>query len=281
MKVVSFSHNGTNSFGIVEGDQVADIGAVAGNNHGLKTFLKTEGVAALDDYSDKADRISLKDITFLPTIPNPDKVICIGLNYRTHIRESGRDEPKYPPLFFRVANAQTGHQQPLIRPKVSTEFDFEGELTVVIGRTGRHIRADDALSYVAGYTIFNEGSIRDWQRHTSQFGSGKNFYHSGAVGPWMVTTNEIPDPTALQLETRLNGEVMQTAGLDDLVFGVKELIVYLSKMTQLEPGDLIATGTPGGVGTFRDPKVFMKPGDRLEVEIDGIGVLSNPVADEI
>lgn len=279
MKVVSFRHNGADGFGIVDGNHVADIGATS-NYPDLKTFMKAEGTERLGDYADKANRIALQEIEFLPTIPNPDKVLCIGLNYRTHIRESGRDEPKHPPLFLRVANAQTGHEQSLMRPKVSNEFDFEGEMTVVIGRTGRHISADDALSYVGGYTIFNEGSIRDWQRHTSQFGSGKNFYHSGSVGPWMVTADEIPDPTDMKLETRLNGEVMQTTTLDDLVFGVKELIAYLSTMTQLETGDLIATGTPGGVGTFRDPKVFMKPGDTIEVEIDRIGILRNSIVDE-
>lgn len=279
MKIVSFTADGRDSYGFVDGEKVVDVGAMAGGD--LKAFLASRGHHAMSALADDAPRHSLDAIDFLPTVPNPDKIFCIGLNYLTHIRETGREPPAHPPLFLRVANAQVGQDVAMIRPRVSTAFDFEGELAVVIGQTCRHVSKERALDVVAGYTCFNDGSIRDWQRHTSQFGAGKNFHRSGAMGPWLVTTDEVPDPGTSSLETRLNGEVMQSARLDDLVFGVADLIEYLSTVTVLEPGDVIATGTPGGVGAFRDPKIFMKPGDVIEVEIGGIGILRNPIEDEI
>lgn len=277
MKIISFNADGRDSFGIVEGDQVADLGGVALD---LKSAIAAGKLASFQDLAKGAPRLGLDTVTFLPTITNPDKIMCIGLNYGTHIRESGRDAPKFPSLFLRVANSQTGHDQPLIRPKVSQTFDYEGELAAVIGKPAHHVKAADALGYVAGYTCYNEGSIREWQRHSTQFCSGKNFYKSGSMGPWLVTTDDIPDPAALKLETRLNGEVMQSATTDDLVFGIAALVEYLSTITVLEPGDVIVSGTPGGVGTFRDPQVWMKPGDTIEVEISGIGVLKNSIVDE-
>ncbi|MCB1340129.1 MAG: fumarylacetoacetate hydrolase family protein [Pseudooceanicola sp.] len=222
----------------------------------------------------------LSDITLLPPVTNPDKIICIGLNYLTHIKETGRDRPSHPPIFTRYPSSLTGHGQPLVRPAISDWFDFEGELAVIIGASGRNIAEADAMQHVAGYTCFNDGSIRDFQRHTSQFWPGKNFDASGSMGPWLVTADEIPDPTTLTMETRLNGAVMQSTPISDLAFTIPQLIAYVSTITRLLPGDVIATGTPGGVGLFREPKLFMQPGDTIEVEIPGIGTLTNPVAAE-
>jgi 2-keto-4-pentenoate hydratase/2-oxohepta-3-ene-1,7-dioic acid hydratase in catechol pathway len=196
------------------------------------------------------------------------------------MQEMGRAPPDYPWLFVRWPDSQVGHGQPIIRPTVSEQFDFEGELALVMGRTARHVQAKDALDYVAGYACFMDGSVRDWQRHGSQFTPGKNFYHSGSFGPWLVTVDEIPDPTQLTLETRLNGQTMQTAPISDLRFGIGELIEYCSTFSLLRPGDVISTGTTGGVGFARKPPVWMQPGDVIEIEISGIGVLRNRIADE-
>jgi 2-keto-4-pentenoate hydratase/2-oxohepta-3-ene-1,7-dioic acid hydratase in catechol pathway len=204
----------------------------------------------------------------------------VGLNYRKHIAETGREPPRWPSIFTRCMESLVAHGQPLVRPKVSKQLDFEGELGVIIGKPGRHITAAEALEHVAGYTIVNDGSVRDYQRHTIQFFPGKNFWRSGSIGPWLVTPEELPAPLAMQLTTRLNGKVMQQAFLDELVFGVADLIAYLSDITPLIPGDIIATGTPGGVGAFREPPVWMQPGDLVEVEISGLGILSNHIVDE-
>ncbi|RZA16492.1 MAG: FAA hydrolase family protein [Lysobacteraceae bacterium] len=220
------------------------------------------------------------DITFLPLIAAPDKVLCVGLNYRTHILETGRAMPKYPSVFTRFANTQVGHGQPMIRPRVSEKFDYEGELAIVIGKTCRHVAAKDAESVIAGYSCYNDGSVRDWQHHTHQFTPGKNFPGTGGFGPWLVTPDEFRDFGDRQIRTRLNGTELQSAPLSDLVFDVPALVEYCSTFTQLEPGDVILTGTPGGVGAFREPPVWMKAGDIVEVEIEGLGILSNPIADE-
>ena len=219
----------------------------------------------------------MSDVTLLSPVPNPDKIICIGLNYMTHIKETGRDKPAKPSIFTRYPSSVVGHEQPLIRPEASDWFDYEGELAVIIGKPGRNIDPQDAMSHVGGYSCFNDGSIRDYQRHTSQFWAGKNFDDSGSMGPWLVTADELTAPDAQTMETRLNGEVVQSTPIADLAFNISELIAYLSIVTKLLPGDVIATGTPSGVGFFRDPKLFMKPGDRVEVEISGIGTLANPI----
>lgn len=278
MKIASFIHDGRSSYGVVNGDAVTDAGAVLGQCYpDLRSVLESsDGLAELAALKD-APQLNVEQVQWLPVIPNPDKVLCVGLNFLKHIIETGREVPKHPTLFTRFASAQVGHEQPLILPKASSAFDFEGELAIVIGKAGRHISKANALKHVAGYSLFNDGSIRDWQRHTLQFTAGKNFVGSGSFGPWIVTKDEISDISELVLETRLNGEVVQREGLDDLLFKIPELIEYISTFTELLPGDVIATGTPGGVGAFRTPPLWMKPGDVVEVEVEGIGKLKNTV----
>ncbi len=207
------------------------------------------------------------------------KILCVGVNYRPHIEEMGREIPAFPVVFIRFASSLVGSDEPLIRPHASQQFDFEGELAVVIGRPARHVTRADAFDYIAGYCCFLDGSVRDWQRHTPQFTAGKNFDRSGAIGP-MVPADKVPDPRVLELTTRVNGEVMQQGRVADLVFDIPTLIEYCSTFTELQPGDVIATGTPGGVGAARKPPVWLRDGDLVEVEISGIGVLRNPVRDE-
>ena len=281
MRLTSFAADGRQSWGVVTDDGIIDAGSMAENAPTLRAAI---AAGALDRIAEAADGRSpdhgLDEIEFLPVIPDPDKIICIGLNYRSHVLEGGRDIPKFPMIFTRYPNSQVGHGQPMVRPRVSDKFDYEGELAVIIGRTCRHVAEEDALSVIAGYSCYNDGSVRDYQRHTSQFYPGKNFYHSGAFGPWMVTADEIPDPTGMTLLTRLNGEEMQRATTDDLLFNINQLIAYLTTVTELYPGDVISTGTTGGVGIYRDPPALMKEGDTIEVELDAIGILSNPVVDE-
>ena len=224
--------------------------------------------------------IELSTVAWRPVIPNPDKILCVGLNFREHIRETGRQIEKYPVIFLRLAASQVGHLQPILRPAVSDQLDFEGELAVIVGRRGRYIAAEQALEHVAGYSIYNDASIREWQRHTHQYTPGKNFPKTGAFGPWMVTADEIGDPSALHLTTRLNGQVVQDSDLNDLVFDIPHLISYISNFAELMPGDIIITGTPSGVGGARNPPLWMKPGDCVEVEISSIGTLSNPIEQE-
>lgn len=213
-------------------------------------------------------------------IPNPDKILCVGLNFLAHIREVGKKIEDYPLLFLRLSSSQVGHLQPIIRPRASEQLDYEGELAVVIGRQGRHIAKEDAAQYIAGYSIYLDASVRDWQRHTTQYTPGKNFQSTGAFGPWMVTADEVADPTALQLTTRLNGQVVQDSSLNDFRFSIPEIIAYVSTFTQLLPGDVIITGTPSGVGAARKPPLWLRPGDMIEVEITKIGRLTNPVRQE-
>jgi 2-keto-4-pentenoate hydratase/2-oxohepta-3-ene-1,7-dioic acid hydratase in catechol pathway len=244
----------------------------------IKSLLCADAVSDLAAAS-VAESIPLTDAVFEPVIPNPGRVLCVGINFKAHMKEMQRDPPDYPWLFVRFADSQVGHGQPLLRPPESEKFDFEGELAFVMGKTAQRVKADDALDYVAGYSCFMDGSIRDFQRHSSQFTAGKNFYQSGSFGPWLVTADEISDPSTLNLETRLNGEVMQQAPISDLKFDVPYLIEYISQFCRLQPGDVISTGTPGGVGFARTPPVWLRPGDTIEVEIDALGVLSNPVSD--
>jgi 2-keto-4-pentenoate hydratase/2-oxohepta-3-ene-1,7-dioic acid hydratase in catechol pathway len=220
-------------------------------------------------------------IKYLCPIPNPPKILCVGLNYVDHAAESPYEMPKAPTMFLRVATTLVPHKAPLIAPKVSEQFDYEGEMVVVIGKRGRNVSADKALSLVAGYSIFNEGSVRDWQFRSPQWTMGKNFDGSGGFGPEIVTADELPPGgSGLQLKTRLNGQVLQNANTRDMAFDVKALIVEITSGITLEPGDIIVSGTPAGVGFARKPPVWMKPGDVCEIEIEKIGTLSNPIKAE-
>jgi 2-keto-4-pentenoate hydratase/2-oxohepta-3-ene-1,7-dioic acid hydratase in catechol pathway len=224
---------------------------------------------------------ALDEVELLPVIPDPPAIWCVGVNYEEHLKETGREPGKYPTLFLRIAASQVGHRQAMIRPKASVELDYEGELAVVIGRPGRHIPETEAMRHVAGYSCYNDGSVRDWQRHTTQFGPGKNFHRTGAFGPWLVTRDELPDPYRETLATRVSGEELQRTEVSAMTFKIEFLIHYLSTVYELQPGDVISTGTPGGVGSKRKPPRFLRAGDTVEVEISGLGVLVNPVLDEI
>ena len=281
MKFASFTIHDAPSWGLVEGDEIADLGDLLRDRFpDLKSAIAANALTEAAAAAAKATRHALSAITFLPVIPNPDKILCIGLNYETHRKETGRSEVENPTVFGRFANSQTGHLRNIIRPRVSTDLDFEGELAVIIGKPGRYIPRSEAFQHIAGYACYNEGSVRDFQRHTHQFTPGKNFPDTGAFGPWMVTSDEIDDLGPLKLQTRLNGEVVQEATISQMIFDIPRQIEYCSSFTRLEPGDVIATGTPGGVGSRRTPPLWMKPGDVVEVEIDRIGLLRNGIADE-
>jgi 2-keto-4-pentenoate hydratase/2-oxohepta-3-ene-1,7-dioic acid hydratase in catechol pathway len=279
MKLASYRVNGEDTFGAVVGDGVVTLGGGKSRWRTLRDALAAGALGELEAAAaGKATDHKLAQITFLPVIPNPEKILCVGINYRDHAAETGRDTMSNPQMFLRLVNTLVGHEGEMIRPKVSTNFDFEGELTAIIGKGGRHIKESDALSHVAGYTCFVDGSVRDWQKDAVT--SGKNFIGTGPLGPWMVTTDEIPDPAKLTLTTRLNGQEMQRSGTDMLIYSVARIISYVSAFTPLAPGDVIATGTPAGVGHRRNPPVWMKPGDVLEVEITGIGTLRSRIVDE-
>ncbi|WP_048649496.1 fumarylacetoacetate hydrolase family protein [Nitratireductor soli] len=281
MKLATYRTQGQVRYGAVIGNGIVSLSGRFGAWPTLAAALDAGGISALADAaSGRSPDIALDAVTILPPIPDPRKIICIGLNYRTHILETGRDTPTHPMLFARYPDSLVGHGEEMLRPLVSDKYDFEGELAIVIGRTARHVAAEDALGYVAGYSCFNDGSVRDYQRQTTQFLAGKTFWRSGAFGPWLVTPDEVGDVARLTLETRLNGAVMQRAETADLLFSVADLIAFISRITPLYPGDVIATGTTGGIGAARKPPVWMKPGDRVEVEISNIGTLANPIADE-
>lgn len=281
MRLVSFVRAGQSSYGIVTDGGIVDLGRRLGGRYAdLRGFL-AGGAAARNacDPTWPAD-VALGDVALLPVVPNPDKIVCVGLNYRAHVAETGRADSDKPAIFLRLAASQVGHGQAMIRPRVSTEFDYEGELALVIGKAGRAIAPERAYEHIAGYACYNDGSVRDWQRHTHQWAPGKNFPGTGAFGPWLVTADEIGDPTAQRLTTRLNGAVVQDTTVDLLIFPIPELVAYVSAWTELVPGDVIVTGTPGGVGMKRQPPLFMKAGDVVEVEISKIGTLANPIVDE-
>ncbi len=282
MKLASFSTAGGPGYGCVVDQGIVVLSAAFGDRAPTLRDLLAGGLLAEAGALARASKpdLALSEVSFDPVIPNPDKIICVGLNYRDHVAETGRTVTEKPALFARYAGSQVGHLVPLVKPTVSDEFDYEGELAVIIGKGGRHIAPHVALTHVAGYACYNEGSIRDWQRHTSQFLSGKTFAGTGAFGPWMVTSDEIADPSQLTLETRINGQVVQHTTTDLLITDIPHLIAYISTILPLLPGDVIVSGTPGGVGAKRNPPLWMKPGDVAEVEISGIGVLRNPVVAE-
>ena len=277
MRLLSFQKDQDVGFGAVKGDGVVDLSRRMGLRS-LRALLEsgTLADAAAIVARESAD-FPLAGIRFLPPIPDPDKIICVGLNYRDHVAETGRTITEKPTLFSRFAASQVGHGAAMLKPAFSDKLDFEGEVAIVIGTAGRHIRQEDALRHVAGYSCYNDGSVRDWQYHTSQFLPGKNFVATGGFGPWLVTSDEIPDPTVLTLTTRLNGMVVQRATVDMMITSIPAQIAYISTFTPLVPGDVIVTGTPGGVGARRDPPLFMKDGDVVEVEVDAVGILRNPI----
>jgi len=279
MKIISFRDSNGESFGVVDDNGgVVDVGRKEPYPT-LRAALTADGldeVAALA--AGAAPDTTMDAVTLLPVVPNPDKIVCAGLNYKDHVEEFTREMPENVTLFARLTNTLVAHGDAIVRPRVSDNFDFEGELVLIIGKGGRHIAEDDVLSHIAGYTCFLDGSVRDYQRHSVT--AGKNFHRTGPLGPWMVTADEIPDPAALELTTRLNGEVVQNSTTDLLIYSIPNIVSYISDFTPLEPGDVIATGTPAGVGNGRTPKLFMKAGDVIEVEISGIGTLRNTVVDE-
>ncbi|MCP5181507.1 MAG: fumarylacetoacetate hydrolase family protein [Pseudomonadales bacterium] len=278
MRWMSFEHEGRASFGVVTpaGDAVVDVGA-SSQFADLRSAIAADALEGLAKSAAGETGIPLSGITYLPTLPNPDKILCVGLNYKAHQEETGRGGEPFPTIFVRFAAAQMGHKAPMLRPPESNTLDYEGEIALIIGKAGRRIPRARALSHVAGYSIYNDGSVREFQRRTSQFTPGKNFASTGGFGPWMMTPDEVGDINAMELTTRLNGEVMQHALSSQLVFGFAELIEYCSTFIELVPGDVIVTGTPGGVGAARKPPVFMDDGDLIEIEVKPIGVLSNPV----
>jgi 2-keto-4-pentenoate hydratase/2-oxohepta-3-ene-1,7-dioic acid hydratase in catechol pathway len=279
---LSFVRDGEETFGVVVGSDahagVVDVGQRHPEYVDLKHVLADQALQELGAQVSGLDAdCSLDAIEFLPVITAPDKILCAGVNYKAHMEETGRDPTAQPTIFVRFAAAQIGHEQPMIRPLESERLDFEGEIALIIGRTGRRIPRESALDYVAGYSCYNDGSVRDFQRHTTQFTPGKNFVGTGGFGPWLMTADEIGDVNALEITTRLNGEVMQNATADLLIFGFDELIAYCSTFTELVPGDVIVTGTPGGVGAARTPPIFMDEGDLIEIDVKPIGVLRNRV----
>jgi 2-keto-4-pentenoate hydratase/2-oxohepta-3-ene-1,7-dioic acid hydratase in catechol pathway len=281
LKFVSYRSDDGVSFGAIVGDEIAVLGGPSSAKwKSLRGMLEDGGIDAGATAVAGAKRIPLKGIVYAPLIPDTDMIYCVGLNYAKHIAEMGREMPEFAALFPRTPRSQIGHDEGMVLPRVSDKLDYEGELAFVIGKGGRYIAEADALAHVAGYSCYNDGSLRDFQRHTHQFMPGKNFWGTGAFGPWLVTPDEFGDVASHSVTTRLNGQVMQNAGFDDFLFTVPYLISYISSFTELLPGDVIITGTPGGVGTARKPPVYMKPGDVVEIEIDGIGILRNTVISE-
>ncbi len=282
MRFVSFCLNGAISYGICVDQRIHVLPPRLGPGLGdLRSLLARGGIelARRAIAGAEAD-CTVAEVRFLPVIPHPAKILCIGLNYEDHRLETSRPKMSYPTVFTRFADTQVGHGEDLVKPALSNRMDYEGELAVVIGMAGRHIPAAAAFAHVAGYACYNDASIRDYQGHTSQFTPGKNFPATGAFGPYLVTADEVETIGAQRIQTRLNGRIMQDAYLRDMIFSVDRLIAYLSSFTPLAPGDVIVTGTPGGVGMKRVPPVYMHDGDEIIVEIDGVGLLRNRVAAE-
>lgn len=277
MRWISFRQDGEETFGYLNSDnRVVRVGAESPYAT-LKDALTVGALKELAAQTVEKENVTLDDIEYLPTITNPDKILCVGLNYRDHQAETGRGGEDNPTIFVRFAAAQVGHLENMVRPFESRALDYEGEIAMIIGRHARRVAAGDWLDYVAGFSCYNDGSVRDYQRHTSQFTPGKNFTGTGGFGPWMMTPDEVGDLDEMEITTRLNGNVMQNAKSKQLVFGFAELLAYCSTFTDLTPGDVIVTGTPGGVGSARNPPVFMDEGDVIEITVDPIGTLRNNV----
>lgn len=284
MKLASYLRQGHESFGAVLDGGLLDLAGRLGPQVGSLVDLLSEARLAQvrELAAGAAPDLALDDVTLLPPVVRPGKTVCVGVNYRSRPEEYGRaSEPPYPSLFFRNAAAQVGHLQPLRRPPESVQFDYEGEIALVIGRGGRRIAERDALAHIGGYACFNDGSVRDWMKHgVFNVTAGKNFDASGAFGPWLATPDEVGDPGTMRIRTRVNGDTVQDDTTANLIAPFQRLIAYISTFMTLEPGDVISTGTPAGVGGKKEPPVWLKPGDVVDVEVAGVGVLRNPVADE-
>jgi 2-keto-4-pentenoate hydratase/2-oxohepta-3-ene-1,7-dioic acid hydratase in catechol pathway len=283
MKLISYQYHSTDSYGAVTGeDSVVDLRAVFGARAAdLKALIAAgllgEAAAAV---ADARETLPLNALGLLPVIPNPGKIVCVGLNYGEHVRETGREVTEKPTLFLRVAESQVAHGEDIVLPPESSKLDYEGEIAIVIGQGGRRIAEADAWDHIAGYACYNDGSLRDWQSATPQWTAGKNFWRTGGFGPWLVTRDEITDGQVMTLVTRLNGQEMQRTTTDKLIHSIPRQIAHISAFMPLAPGDVIVTGTPGGVGAKRTPPVWMKAGDMVEVEVDAIGVLRNGIRSE-
>jgi len=282
MKLLSYMRCGQPGFGAVVENGVVDLtGVLRPGVISIRSLLAADLLEEAAAYlAGRSAQFARSDLTLLPVVPDPGKILCVGLNYEKHKAETGRPDVDHPTIFPRFADTQVAHRQAIVKPTVSHRLDFEGELAVVIGRGGRAIPVEAALRHVAGYACYNDGSIRDWQRHTAQFTPGKNFPGTGAFGPYLVTADEVGDYRKLHIQTRLNGTVMQDAALCDLLFSIETIIAYVSAFTPLSPGDVIVSGTPGGVGDKRTPPVYMVPGDTVEVDIPGVGTLVNTIIAE-
>ena len=287
MRLVSFSKDGSHRIGYLNGDSVVDLSIAAPHLPSSLAGLLALGSEGLEEAKQAAmtanqgASIPESDISYIPLIPSPPKIICIGRNYAAHAKEGGVEPPTYPEIFFRGATSLVGHKSAIVRPLCSDKLDYEAELVAIVGRRAKNVSAEDALSVIAGYSIFNDATLRDYQRKSSQWTIGKNFDNTGALGPMFVSADELPDGAdGLRIQTRLNGQTMQDANTRDFIFPVSDLVVKLSECMTLEPGDIIVTGTPAGVGYARTPPVFMKAGDVCEIEIEGIGTLSNAVGNE-
>ena len=283
MKIGSFEIAGRATYGAVTDAGIVDIGKRLGHRWAdVAALLASEqgmAEAAACVGSEGADA-SLDEVTYLPVIPRAAKIFCIGVNYVDHLEETKVRKSEHPTVFLRYWESQVGHRQAMLKPRESTQFDFEGEVAIVIGRAGRRIAAADAWKHVAGYACYNDGSVRDWQVATSQWTPGKNFYKTGGFGPWMVTSDEIAPGQVMRLQTVLNGQVLQDTTTDKMIHSIPRQIAYISTFIPLSPGDVIVTGTPGGVGNKRNPQIFMKPGDVCEIVVDAIGTLRNGIRDD-
>ncbi|MEY2770468.1 MAG: hypothetical protein RIQ38_887 [Pseudomonadota bacterium] len=280
---MSFVHQDRPAYGLVQDDHVVVLSAVLGERAPDLKALIAAGLlpqAAALAQTAGAPRVPLAGLTLLPVIPNPGQIFCIGLNYAEHVRETGREVTETPVVFMRVPASQVAHGQDIMRPPESVRLDFEAEIAVIIGKGGRRIREADAWDHIAGYSCYNDGSVRDWQVATSQWTPGKNFWRTGGFGPWMVSSDEIVPGQVMRLQTVLNGQVMQDTTTDKMIHSIPRQIAYISTFTPLSPGDVIVTGTPGGVGNKRNPPVYMKPGDVCEIVVDAIGTLRNGIRDD-
>lgn len=280
MKLITYKHEGIEKFGIAKEDGIVELTGKL-DAMSIRELLEKDLINQLRNFEQEITTLPYEDIEFLPVITNPGKIFCAGVNYDEHRIETKRDVLENPTIFFRVADSQIGHNEPLLIPHESDRLDYEGEIAIVISKEGRRIKEEDAYNYIAGYSCYNDGSIRDYQLHSSQWGPGKNFTGTGAFGPWLVLADEIGEGEVLTVETRLNGEVMQKSDTTNLLFSIPRLIAYTSTFTTLRPGDVIVTGTPGGVGAKRQPPVFMKEGDVVEIEVGKIGILRNSIAKEV